>query len=121
MKSYLLAVLALVMLPTAALAKDRVVDCAVLSLPDGAVQYKGTCKFMPEQDGSFALASPSGKAKLYASIGIVSVTLTGKDEAEVSGLVIDAGGAHSSRWGAATRSTKDRACWDGADFRICAW
>ena len=119
--SVLAAVALLLTMTGAALAKDRVVDCAVLSLPDKAVRYKGKCSFMPEAGGSFSLASPTGKAKLYGSIGIVSVTLTGKDVAEVSGLVIDAGGGHNSRWGSASRSTEDRACWDGSDFRVCAW
>ena len=121
MKIRLLAAAALLLTPTAALSKDRVVDCAVLSLPDKTVQYKGRCRFMPEAGGSFSLASPTGKPKLYDRIGIVSVTLTGKDTAEVSGLVIDASGGHNSRWGEASRSTADRACWDGADFRVCAW
>ena len=47
-----------------------------------------------------------GRDTFYGSIGMVSVTLTGKNMAEVSGLVVDAGGAHNSRWGAATRPSR---------------
>ena len=120
----LIVVLALLVaaLPATAFAKGRVVDCRI-SAPDGTqVQFKGRCKFVPEPGGSFSLSDANGKAKFYSTISIVSVYLTGKDTAEVSGLVLDpGGGGHNSRWGEATRSTKDRACWDGSDFQICAW
>lgn len=116
-----LAVL-LVLAPAMAEAKDRVVRCAITSLPDNAVQFKGKCRFLPEGGGSFSLADAGGKDAFYGDIGVVSVTLTAKDTAEVSGLVLDpGGGGHVSRWGAAKRSASDGACWDGADFRICAW
>lgn len=116
-----LALLAVV-LPTGASAKGRVVDCRISSLDGAYVQFKGRCRFVPEPGGSFSLSDASGKAKFYSTISIVSVYLTGKDIAEVSGLVLDpGGGGHNSRWGEAKRSTKDRACWDGSDFQICAW
>ncbi|WP_146256109.1 hypothetical protein [Aestuariivirga litoralis] len=121
MKRRLAAVAVFLLLSPVAEARDRVVDCAILSLPGKAVQFKGKCNFMPEAGGSFSLADADGKPKLYGDIGVVSVTLTGKDTAEVSGLVIDSGGGHSSRWGTARRAADDRACWDGEDFRICAW
>lgn len=120
----LVAALAMLTLlvPSAAYSKGRVVDCRISS-PDGAyVQFKGRCKFVPEPGGSFSLSDAAGKAKFYGTISIVSVYLTGKDTAEVSGLVLDpGGGGHNSRWGEARRSTKDRACWNGSDFQICAW
>jgi hypothetical protein len=121
MKPNPLLIALLLLVPTAALAKGRVVDCAITSLPGNAVQFKGKCTFLPEAGGSFTLMDAKGRDTFYGSIGMVSVTLTGKDMAEVSGLVVDAGGAHNSRWGAATRSKTDGACWDGTDFRICAW
>jgi len=112
----------LLLAPTAALAKGRVVDCAITSLPGNDVQFKGKCSFLPEAGGSFTLMDAKGKDMFYGSIGMVSVTLTGKDTAEVSGLVLDeGGGGHNSRWGEAKRSKTDGACWDGSDFRICAW
>ena len=112
----------LLLAPTAALAKGKVVDCAITSLPGNDVQFKGKCTFLPEAGGSFTLMDAKGKDNFYGTIGMVSVYLTGKDTAEVSGLVLDeGGGGHNSRWGAAKRSQKDRACWDGEDFRVCAW
>lgn len=111
----------LLLTPVAALAKGKVVDCAITSLPGNEVQFKGKCRFLPEAGGSFTLMDAKGNDMFYGTIGMVSVYLTGKDAAEVSGLVLDAGGGHNSRWGAAKRSQQDRACWDGEDFRICAW
>lgn len=112
----------LVLIPTAAVSKDRVVECAITSLTGGDVEFKGKCKFMPEAGGSFTLMDAAGKDIFFDSIGMVSVTLTGKDTADVSGFVIDeVGGGHSSRWGEVKRSKKDGACWDGDDFRVCAW
>jgi len=115
-------VLLAAVLPTGASAKGRVVGCRISSLDGTSVQFKGRCMFVPEPGGSFSLSDASGKAKFYGTISVVSVYLTDKDTAEVSGLVLDpGGGGHNSRWGEAKRSTKDRACWDGSDFQICAW
>lgn len=109
------------LMPEAVLAKPKVVDCAITSLPGGEVQFSGKCRFVPEAGGSFSLMDAAGKDRFYGTIGMVSVYLTGQDAAEVSGLVLDKSGGHNSRWGEARRSQEDRACWDGADFRICAW
>jgi len=118
----LLLALLLALLPAAAEAKGRVVNCAITTLPGNAVQFKGPCRFLPEGGGSFSLVDKAGGDRLFGNIGAVSVSLTAKDSAEVSGLVLDpGGGGHGSRWGSATRSPRDGACWDGADFRICAW
>lgn len=119
MKLIILLVAALFVFPTQALAKARIVRCAITS--GGIVEFKGKCKFIPEAGGSFTLMDAAGKEKFYRSMGMVSVYLTGKDIAEVSGLVLSDGSAHNSRWGTAKRSEKDRACWEGTDFRICAW
>ena len=107
---------------TMVVAKDRIVDCSILSMPSGKYEYKGECKFMAHAEGSFTLMSPKGNERFYGSIGLVTVYLTSKNVAEVSGLVIDEpSGGHNSRWGQAKRSKTDRACWNGVDFRICAW
>lgn len=119
---FLLAVLGLVLAPGVTQAKGRVVGCAITSLPGNEVQFKGKCRFLPDGGGSFTLMDADGDDSFYGDIGMVSVTLTGKNTAEVSGLVLDpAGGGHNSRWGEARRSASDGACWDGSDFRICAW
>lgn len=122
MKRLLVFALTAMLISSAAYAKGRVVDCRISSLDGAQVQFDGKCKFVPEPGGSFSLSDASGKDKFYGTIGIVSVFLTGKDTAEVSGLVLDpGGGGHNSRWGEAKRSKKDGACWEGSDFRICAW
>lgn len=112
----------LIILPTAAFSKAKVVECAITSLPSNEVKFKGKCRFLPEAGGSFTLMDANGKDEFYDAIGMVSVNLTGKITAEVSGLVLDeGGGGHNSRWGEAKRSQRDAACWDGEDFRVCAW
>ena len=121
MRSLFVLAALLVVAPLSAEAKGKMVDCAITSLPGNEVQFKGKCRFVPEAGGSFTLMDAAGKDRFYGEIGMVSVTLTGKDMAEVSGLVLGAGGGHNSRWGEARRSAADRACWDGTDFRICAW
>jgi hypothetical protein len=116
MKFGLILTAALLLIPAQALASGRIVQCAITS--GGVVEFKGKCKFLPEAGGSFTLLDAAGKDTFYGSIGMVSVYVTGKDTAEVSGLVL---GGNNSRWGSAKRSNKDRACWEGSDFRICAW
>jgi hypothetical protein len=46
----------------------------------------------------------------------VSVALL-RGMAEVRGLTVD---GINSRWGSARRNVNNPACWDGADFQICA-
>lgn len=103
-------------------ANEKTVKCEITSQPSNEVQFAGKCKFEAEQGGSFSLSDANGGDLLYESISVVHVYVTAKGHAEVSGLVLDeGGGGHNSRWGAAKRSQKDGACWEGEDFRICAW
>jgi len=102
-------------------AGAKVVQCDILTLPVQSVQFSGKCVFQPEGSGSFSLSAVNQQSTLFGDIAVVNVILVEKGLAEVSGLVIDrSGGGHTSRWGQARRSTKDKACWDGEDFRICA-
>lgn len=122
MRRMLTIAMTAILISSTAYAKGRVVDCRISSPDDAQVQFNGKCKFVPEAGGSFSLSDASGKNKFFGTISIVSVFLTGKDTAEVGGLVLDpGGGGHNSRWGEAKRSKKDGACWEGSDFRICAW
>jgi hypothetical protein len=109
------------LISTSVTAKDRLVDCAISQLPSNKIEYQGKCAFSSEKGGTFYLSSPDGKSILYNHIGSVTVFIVDKDTAEVSGLVMDKVGGHNSRWGEATRSKSDKACWDGQDFRVCAW
>lgn len=102
-------------------AGAKIVQCDILSLPGQSVQFSGKCVFQPEGGGSFSLSAIDRQSTLYGDMAVVNVVVVEKGLAEVSGLVIDkTGGGHTSRWGQARRSIQDKACWDGADFRICA-
>ena len=93
-------------------AADRVVKCQI------DTRYKGTCVFISGGGGSFSLSNPDKSKPLVESITIVSVSIIEKGVADVRGLTTD---GINSRWGTAKRSSKDGGCWDGADFRVCAW
>ncbi len=93
-------------------AKDRVVKCQVS-------EYQGSCLFTPDTpNGSFSLSNSDPNKPLTETINTVTVTIIEKGLAEVSGLTAD---GINSRWGEAKRSTKDKACWEGEDFKVCAW
>jgi len=47
----------------------------------------------------------------------VNVYILEKGHAQVRGLTTD---GINSMWGNAKRSTQDRSCWVGSDFKICA-
>ncbi len=99
------------------IAADRIVKCQIDSNTKTA--YKGNCLFLPEEKGSFTLANPTDRQKrLYGEISMVSVYIVENGVAEVYGLVK---GGINSRWGTANRSSKDKACWEGSDFKVCAW
>lgn len=94
---------------------ERVVRCAVKAA--GVAPYRGSCRFRAEAGGSFSLR-PVRAAAFPGGITDVSVFITAPGQAEVRGLTR---AGINSRWGEAGRSPRDRACWTGADFEICAW
>lgn len=96
-------------------AQERAVRCVIESAQ--SVSYRGPCLFEAEQGGSFNVAPPSGRT-FGSGITSISVALTGRGIAEVRGLTRD---GINSRWGRAVRSNRDRACWVGSDFRVCAY
>jgi hypothetical protein len=93
----------------------RVVRCRVES--QGEVKVSGRCRFTTEVGGSSAIANVNPNESLFGEISMISVTIVATDEAEVRGLTRS---GVISRRGEARRSTRERACWDGDDFRICA-
>ncbi|MFK5976735.1 MAG: hypothetical protein QM493_09530 [Sulfurovum sp.] len=99
-----------------AMARDRIVKCKITSA--NQTLYKGKCKFMPDGGGSFTLAHPRRDMDLTRNIMMVSVSVLGGGYAEVRGLTTS---GNNSRWGEARRSSRDRACWKGDQFQICAW
>ena len=100
----------------------RRVDCDIQT---GGSRFQGPCLLDAGPSGSFTLGStdrdtgvlfPSSD-KDFPSIISVSVWVVTPGEAEVRGLTTF---GVNSRWGPATRSKDDPACWVGDDFRVCA-
>ncbi|MDP2800898.1 MAG: hypothetical protein Q8O26_03360 [Phreatobacter sp.] len=110
-----LLTLALLVAPGAAAARD--VGCRIEQT--GRVVLDRTCDFAPNgRDGSFTLSPRGGgQGALFGSILMVSISVIEPGLAEVRGLTRD---GINSRWGAARRSVRDGACWEGSDFRVCA-
>jgi hypothetical protein len=122
MKTFVLMTALLLLTGSQAMAADRIVKCQVDSPNDDGktvVVYKGKCLFSAEKGGSFSLSNPASKNKaLYGSISMVNVYVDSNGAAEIRGLTKD---GINSRWGQAKRSSKDKACWVGEDFKVCAW
>jgi hypothetical protein len=107
-------VLSLILLTHNALAADKTAKCEIYS--QDSLIYKGNCLFSPETGGSFTLSNINKGKVLVDSVTDLSVMVIEKGVAEVRGLTTN---GNNSRWGEAKRSQKDKACWEGADFKIC--
>jgi hypothetical protein len=116
MKKLIPLLTVLLLISGSTIAADRVVKCQIDSA--GSPTYKGKCLFVPDTNGSFALLNPQKNKPLLIGITDVSVFIIEKGVAEVRGLTTD---GINSRWGEAKRSTEDKACWVGEDFKVCAW
>lgn len=79
--------------------------------------YQGKCKFYRFKGGSFSL-EPIGKKTFDGETTAISVTVMGKDKADVRGLTT---GGINARWGEMMRSKKQPACWGDESSKICAW
>ena len=97
-------------------AREKVARCRVES--GGSVVVNGKCLFDADQEGSFHLGNVDKNKSLFDEILLINVVIVAQDVAEVRGLTRS---GINSRWGEARRSSRDRACWDGADFHICAY
>ncbi|MCW5770448.1 MAG: hypothetical protein KIT16_02340 [Rhodospirillaceae bacterium] len=94
----------------------KIATCQIES--EGKLAFDGKCRFVPDGgNGSFSISTASGEGALYGEIQIVTVSVISPGVAEVRGLTKD---GINSRWGEARRQARDRACWAGSDFRICA-
>jgi hypothetical protein len=110
-----LALTSLLCLPPAAQARDA--RCRIIQ--DGKVSLDRICDFQPDgRNGSFSLTGRGGRGSLLPGVSVVSVSVIDPGVAEVRGLTR---GGINSRWGEARRSGRDRACWDGAGFRVCVY
>ncbi|WP_051279610.1 hypothetical protein [Hellea balneolensis] len=93
-------------------AGEKMAKCVI-----GPDRYEGPCVFLPEKGGAFSI-SRRNESPLYAEVTIVTVAVTEPGKAQVYGLTT---AGNNSRWGEATRSEDDKACWIGADFEVCAY
>ena len=84
----------------------------------GVTGFQGKCIFIAEKDGSFDLSRKNGRSNSQTFYQ-VSVAITQKNVAEVWSA--NTRGGTALKWGTATRSITDRACWVGDDFEICAY
>ena len=82
----------------------------------GKTLFKGKCLFTLQSGGSFYL---SGK-NISRHIGAegMMVWIDAKNTALVQSVKFNGGVLN---WGKATRSTKQKACWVGSHFKVCAW
>ncbi|HEX8644949.1 MAG TPA: hypothetical protein VF702_13650 [Allosphingosinicella sp.] len=101
--------------PAAGAPTSRAARCVVAS--NGNPTYRGPCRFTPERGGTFHVAPPRGREFPGGQTGI-SVEIVEPGVAEVYGLTPR---GPASRWGTAVRSRRDRACWEGPDFSVCAY
>ena len=108
------ALLAIIVSAAPVEAKPRRAQCTVKS--QGAAEYHGPCNFIPEEKGSFTI-EPVGRRSFPNGITSIGVWMVSPGVAEVRGLTRD---GINSRWGEARRSRRDRACWAGSDFSVCA-
>jgi hypothetical protein len=113
---YLPLALPLLLLTGTAVAQEKLADCTVTS--NGIVEFDGPCGFLPDEGGTFSIATPGGEGPLYGEVSVITVFIVAPGEAEVSGLTTS---GINSRWGSAQRSTTDPACWTGSDFEVCAY
>ncbi len=117
MKIALIAAAALgaIALSATADAQPRQARCVVTA--EGGARYAGPCRFQSERGGSFTVSPARGRS-FPDGVTSISVAMMGQGEADVRGLTRD---GVNSRWGTATRSRRDRACWVGSGFSVCAY
>lgn len=97
-------------------AAERVVSCKIDN--SGVPSFKGKCLFIPEKGGSFSLQNTKRDQPIMDGLLDVHVYIVEKGVAEVSSVTVN---GINSRWGEATRSSTEKACWVGNGFKVCAW
>ena len=117
MKTALLLTAAAAAAATFALPADAAGRRARCVVSSGSETYRGPCNFIAERGGSFSV-SAVGRRFIVGRVTDVSVAVLRPGAAEVRGLTAQ---GVNSRWGEARRSSRDRACWVGADFSVCAY
>jgi hypothetical protein len=116
LKSKLILVISTLLLITQSIAaSEQKVKCEIES--NNVVMFKGQCLYLSEHGGAFTLSALDKNKPLYDDITAVSIVMIKKNVTEVRGLTTQ---GINSRWGNAKRSQKNKACWVGSDFKICA-
>ena len=100
----------------AADAQPRRARC-VITGEQNRVLFSGPCLFSAGPGGSFHLRPVRGRA-LVGETTDLTVTVLRPGVADVRGLTVR---GINSRWGEARRSRRDRACWAGEGFSVCAY
>lgn len=78
--------------------------------------YQGPCQYKVTRGGTFTLTPARGGS--FGEIRAVTVIIARPGMAEVRGLTVD---GESLPWGRAIRSSRNRACWVGKHFSVCAY
>lgn len=105
---------ALDFVPASAEAKPRAARCVIDAA--GTPRWSGPCQFAPERGGSFTIFPSRGRfSNGTTSIGLTMIRPGVGEVRGVTALGVN------SRWGQATRSRRDGACWVGADFSLCVY
>jgi hypothetical protein len=100
--------------PPSAEARPRPARCVVTAA--GAPTWRGPCRFDAGRGGSFTVAPARGR--FANGVASLSLDVVRPGVGEVRGLTAD---GINSRWGSASRSARDRACWVGTDFSLCVY
>ena len=100
-------------LTLAAPASAKTARCVIHS--EGG-SYRGPCSYSVQRGGTFTV-KPIGRRFILPGVMMITVFVDRDGSAQVSGLT---GAGINSRWGEATRSNRDSACWTGSDFSVCA-
>lgn len=100
---------------------SEVNDVCIIETP-GYPVYEGPCRYgrVISQDTGlemFSMSPPDGVV-WAGNVTSISVNVMPDGHAEVRGLT---GYGVNSRWGEATRSPDDGACWVSSDFRVCGY
>lgn len=100
-------------LAVAAPARAKVARCDINA---EVTSYQGPCQYNVARGGTFTLTPARGGA--FGEIKAITVYVKRAGVAEVRGLTVD---GESLPWGRAVRSTRNRACWVGQNFSVCAY
>lgn len=113
-KPILAAAAVLATLAVAAPAQAKTARCVIKS--EGGT-YRGPCSYSVQRGGTFTV-KPIGRRTILPGVMMVTVFVDRDGYANVSGLT---GAGATARWGEATRSRRDPACWVGDGFSVCAY